>query len=96
MPVPAGATTGNVVVTVSGAGEQWLPFTVDVRAEHDDALADERAGRDVGHDHRNQFRSDERHEHRHVQRNDGDADDLVGDEHRRAGAGGRDDGQRAS
>ena len=45
MPVPAGATTGNVVVTVGGAASNALAFTVTVRADADEPVADERAGR---------------------------------------------------
>ena len=41
-----------------------------------------------------EFRRDAGREHGHVQRDDGDADELVGDEHRRPRADGRDDRQR--
>ena len=94
VPVPAGATTGNVVVTVGGVASNALTFTVTTHgAEHDEPLADERTGGDVGDDRRRELRRDEGHEHGDVQRHDGDADELVGDEHRGAGAGRGDDGE---
>ena len=53
VPVPSGATTGNVVVTVGGVASNALPFTVTTHgAEPDEPLADERDGGDVGDDHR--------------------------------------------
>ena len=94
VPVPAGATTGNVVVTVGGAASNGLPYTVTVAgADADESGAIERAGGDGGHHHGHELRREQRHEHGDVQRDGGDADELVGDEPRGAGAGGRDDGQ---
>ena len=45
VPVPTGATTGNVVVTVGGLASNALTFTVVDRADADEPVADERAGR---------------------------------------------------
>ena len=94
VPVPAGATTGNVVVTVGGLASNALPFTVTAAADADEPLAVEWSGRDGGHDQRQQLRRDAGHEHGHIQRHRGDADELVRDQHRRARARWRDDGQR--
>ena len=88
VPVPTGATTGNVVVTVGGLASNGVAFTVTVAPSHHEPVADERAGGHRGDDHRHEFRGDAGHEHGHVQRDGGDADELVGDEHRRAGADG--------
>ena len=88
VPVPAGATTGNVVVTVGGLASNGVAVHRVAAADADEPVADERSGRDVGDDHRQELRRDARHEHGHVQRHHGDADELVGDEHRRAGPAG--------
>ena len=45
VPVPAGATTGNVVVTVGGLASNGVSFTVTVPPTHHEPVADERAGR---------------------------------------------------
>ena len=92
MPVPSGATTGNVVVTVGGVASNGVTFTV--RADGDDhlAVADERRGGRDGDDHGHELRGDAGHEHGDVQRRDGDADVVVGDEHPVPRAERRDDG----
>ena len=99
MPVPAGATSGSVVVTVGGLASNSARLHGHRGADADESVADERAcwdGRDASPaptsaaDHTNAgglstvtFNGTMR-----------DADDLGGDEHRRAGAGGRDERQR--
>ena len=95
VPVPAGATTGNVVVAVGGLASNGLTLHRRGGADADVADAGERPGRDVGDDCGNQFRGDEGDELRYVQRDECHADELVGDEHRGAGSGRGDDGERS-
>ncbi len=87
VPVPAGATTGNVVVTVGGvASNADDVYGRQHGAEHHEPVAGQRRGGDGRDDHGLELRIDKGHEHGDVQRHDGDADELVGDEHRRPGA----------
>ena len=71
-----------------------VTFTVTAAPTLTSLTADERTGRHRRHDRGHQFRRDAGHQHGQVQRDGGDADELVGDEHRGPGPGGRDDGQR--
>ena len=62
-PVPAGATTGNVVVTVSGVASNGVAFTVTGDAEHHELSPTSAAGRNFGNDHGNELRGDAGNEH---------------------------------
>ena len=93
-PVPAGATTGNVVVTVVGSGEQRSAFTVLATPSITSLSPTSGGGRNFGNDHGNKFRSNAGNEHGSVQRDGGDTDELERDEHRGAGAGRSDDWKR--
>ena len=78
VPVPAGATTGTVVVTVGGAASNGVHLHGDgPAADGDEPGAVERAGGDRRDDRRDEFRREQRHEHGDVQRDGGDGDELV-------------------
>ena len=95
VPVPAGATTGNVVVTVGGVASNGVSFTVLATPTITQPEPDVRSGGGIGDDHGYELRVDARDEHGDVQRDDGDDDkQLECDEHRGAGAGRSDDGER--
>ena len=95
VPVPAGATTGNVVVTVGGVASNGADFHGDRggASHHQPFTRCGRVGTSVTMT-RDELRGDAGDEHGDVQRHGGDAGELERDEHRGAGAGGRDDGQR--
>ena len=80
--------TGNVVVTVGGQPSNGATFTVTPPAKPHEPLA--RRWVQPGRRSRSAERTsaDAGHEHGDVQRDDGCADDLERDEHRRAGSGG--------
>jgi len=81
-PVPAGATTGNVVVTVSGVASNGVSFTVTVPGpEHYEPESDIRTGGRVGDDRGAKLWGDAGNEHGEVQRNDSNTDELECDEH---------------
>ncbi len=91
------STTGSYHATAAVSGGSWVMQLVAFRAASGtssvapsiaEPLAGERCGGDGRDDHRSELRSDKGHEHGHVQRHDGDADELVSDEHRRPGPGG--------
>ena len=85
-PVPSGATTGSVVVTVGGVASNAVPFTVVTRAEHHESVADLGRGRDDGDNRRCELRRYAGDEHGDVQRHGVHADELGRQQHRRAGA----------
>jgi len=94
--VPTGATTGNVVVTVSGVASNGSSFTVVSDSKHHEFIANVRGGRYVGDDHGDELRIDAGHEHGSVQRDDGDDDyELECDVNKGLGADGSDHGQRS-
>ena len=68
VPVPSGATTGNVTVTVGGVASNGVTFTVRPDGDHHLAVADERGGERDGDDLRHELRVDAGHEHGVVQR----------------------------
>ena len=66
VPVPSGATTGNVVVTVGGVRQQRGEFHGVADAEHYHVVADLRPGGHLGDDYGDELRRDARHEHGHL------------------------------
>ncbi len=94
VPVPSGATTGNVVVTVGRGGEQWSELHGDRGGtEHQQSESDVRVGGDGSNDHGHELWSDTGHEHGDVQRHGRDTDGLEWDEHNGAGTERGDDGE---
>ena len=63
-PVPSGATTGNVVVTVGGVASNGVNFTVTTTGTHDhEPVNDLGTGRDGGDDHWDELRIHPRNQH---------------------------------
>ncbi len=95
VPVPSGATTGNVVVTVGGVASNGVMFTVTTTApKHREPECDVGPCGDIGDDHRYELRSDAGDEHGKVQWDGRSADELECDGDRSAGAERSDDGER--